>query len=316
MNRRRVILIAAALMIAIVSVVLIRNFLDNQQPVTIVQEAQQAPQLQVLVAAQNLPTGTLIQPDQLRWRAWPEDDNQLERYIVQGKNADFGQPVGEGQTPVDMSAFVGSVVRQGLNAGEPITEGRLIKPGERGFLAAVLNPDMRAVSVPINAVSGIAGFVFPGDRVDLILTHNIAISNDANRPSRVASETILSGVRVLAIDQSVNDQNNQPQVAQIATLEVLPKEAEVIMVVRELGQLTLSLRALVSDEESSVAERRREAERLLSLTDQKRAIRDDPGRGYMLDSDVSMILPAPPPPEGSRPSVRIVRGAEAVRVEF
>ena len=118
MNRRRVILIAAALLIAIVSVVIIRNFLANQQPVTVVQQAaQQAPQLQVLVAAQNLPTGTLIQPDHLRWRAWPQDDNQLERYIVQGKSADFGQPVAEGAAPVDMSAFVGSVVRQGLAAG-------------------------------------------------------------------------------------------------------------------------------------------------------------------------------------------------------
>lgn len=303
MNRRRIILVAAAFVIAIGSVVLLRGFLASQQPVQVVQAPAQEPELRILVAAQDLPAGTLVQPEQIRWRAWPKDDNNLERYVVEGGG-------------VGADLFHGAVVRQGLRAGEPVTEGRLIKPGERGFLAAVLNPDMRAVSVPINAVSGIAGFVFPGDRVDMILTHNIQVPADGARPNRVVSETVLSGVRVLAIDQSVNDQNDKPQVAQIATLEVLPKEAELVMVVRELGALSLSLRSLISDEEADVAHRRREAERLLSLAEQKRAIRNDPGRGFMMDSDVSMILPAPPPPNGSRPTVRVVRGAEAAEVTF
>ncbi|MEQ9349769.1 MAG: Flp pilus assembly protein CpaB, partial [Alphaproteobacteria bacterium] len=141
--------------------------------------------------------------------------------------------------------FVGAVVRSGIAEGEPITTGRVVRPGDRGFLAAVLQPGHRAISVAVNATSGISGFVFPGDRVDLILTHAVQYED---RPPRHAAETIMSDVRVLAIDQSTDDQEGEPTLAKTATLEVTPRQAEVIGVASELGHLSLSLRSMATAE--------------------------------------------------------------------
>ena len=107
----------------------------------------------------------------------------------------------------------GAVVRQPLAAGEPITQPKIVRPGDRGFLAAVLKPGMRAVSVPINATTGISGFVFPGDAVDLLLT----VELDLGGRERRATQTILSDIRVLAVDQRTNDQEGEPELAKTAT---------------------------------------------------------------------------------------------------
>src|SRR5690606_18694221 len=122
--------------------------------------------------------------------------------------------------------FIGTVVRHGIAAGEPITDTRMVKPGQAGFLAAVLNPGKRAVSIPVDMTTGIAGFVFPGDRVDVILTHSLVKESEVaadGSGSRRASETILTDVRVVAMDQSTNDQNQVASVSRVATLEVTPK---------------------------------------------------------------------------------------------
>jgi pilus assembly protein CpaB len=129
-----------------------------------------------------------------------------------------------------------------------VTDGRVVKPDDRGFMAAVLTPGSRAISVAVNPTSGISGFVLPGDRVDLVLTH--AIKSDSggsggDKPERHASETILSDLRVLAIGQKIQEaKNGETITAGTATLEVTPKQVEVIAVAIELGKLSLSLRSL------------------------------------------------------------------------
>ena len=160
-------------------------------------------------------------------------DDIPENYIVRG---------GESK-----DAVMGAVVRRGLSAGQPITDGSVVKPGDRGFLAAVLSPGMRAVSVPINATSGNSGLIFPGDRVDLILTQTL----DGDTTRRV-SETVLPNIRIIAMGVSTGDdpkKGKNHEKARTATLEVSPRQAESVALVTELGKLSLSLRSLAKDEE-------------------------------------------------------------------
>lgn len=186
------------------------------------------PAVEVLVAARTLPTGAFLKPEHFEWIAFP-DEAVPETYILR-----------EAFTESDLD---GAVARQPLAAGEPITSPKIVRPGDRGFLAAVLKPGMRAVSVPINATTGISGFVFPGDAVDLLLTVQLELGGRERR----ATETVLSDVRVLAVDQRTNDQEGEPALAKTATLEVAPKEAEVIAVGMNMGVLSLSLRALAQE---------------------------------------------------------------------
>jgi pilus assembly protein CpaB len=142
-------------------------------------------------------------------------------------------------------------VRNPLTAGEPVTQGSLVAPGDRGFLAAALGPGMRAVTISVSAGTSVAGFVFPGDRVDLVLTQEVDCECD-EQPLR-ASETILRNVRVLATDQSTEttttpEGQTQVQAFSMVTLEVTPIIAEKIAVAQTIGTLSLSLRSIADSQ--------------------------------------------------------------------
>lgn len=186
------------------------------------------PSTSILVADANLAPGTFVTPEHLRWQPWPDDD--VPSSYIQ-----------EGSRPLE--SFVGAVARSQITVGEPVTDARLVMPGDRGFLAAVLQPGMRAISVPIDETSGIAGLVFPGDRVDIILTHAIPPVGD-EVVEHQASETVLTNLRVLALDQSMDNQTEERWYPRIATLEVTARQAEAIRVIARLGSLSLSLRSL------------------------------------------------------------------------
>jgi pilus assembly protein CpaB len=205
------------------------------------QAKKPSPRMYVLVAAKILPTGTFVRTEDLTWQAWP-DEGANTNYLYKDKDT--------------MQSVVGSVVRQRISAGEPITTGRLVKPGDRGFLAAVLSPGMRAVSVPVTAISGVAGLVFPGDRVDLVLSHQVKDDREPNAPAKFATETVLSDIRVLAIDQTLTDQDNKPSLAKTVTFEVTPKQVEVIGVASGLGNLSLSLRSIALNGDDQPARKR------------------------------------------------------------
>ena len=147
-------------------------------------------------------------------------------------------------------------------------------PGSRGFLAAVLGPGMRAVSVPVSATSGISGFVFPGDQVDILITHQLTGSEAAHR----AAETVLHDVRVIGIDQKLDSKNGEALVAHTATLEVTPKQSEMIAVAAEIGKLSLSLRSLATPPDEK------------QLADANAA---DAKATYTMDSEVSPLVPKP-----------------------
>lgn len=277
MKLRVVVLVMLAFGAALGTVYFARNWLEAQRA-AMVQSPPPPPQAQneILVAKEDLPTGTLLKPDQLVWQAWPDD----------GLNGAYIQK--DAHNPED---FTGSVVREGVRAGQPVMESMLVKPGESGFLAAVLRPNTRAVSISINATTGISGFIFPGDRVDVILTQTIQDPHDSKNVHR-ASETVLHDVRVIAVDQTTNDQENEPVLAKNVTLELTPKQAEVVTLVSELGKLSLSLRSIVLKDGEQVAER--DITAAMSANDKKdgKPARYARTNTYTWDSEASVLIPA------------------------
>lgn len=222
----------------------------------------------VLVASADLPTGTILRREHFEWRAWPEEAVD-KRYMIEGK--------------IELEDMYGAVARNAITSGEPILESRLVRLGDSGFLAAILKPGMRAVTVPVDASSGVAGLVMPGDRVDVIVTHEYA--RDENQMTRRVSETVLRNVRVLALDQRLDDVAKEAGLAKTATLEVEPKHTEVIATVTEMGKISLSLRALPGDDEAENGPNR--------------------NRSYTTDWEVSALL-GPIRREGAKPENGIV----------
>jgi pilus assembly protein CpaB len=148
-------------------------------------------------------------------------------------------------TPDGRRTLSGAMVRRSLSAGEPVRSSDVMRPGDHGFLAAVLQPGMRAVTVAVDATTGAAGLIWPGDRVDLILTQTIQA---AAMPlgHRVAAETVLSDARVIAIDQQLvqgADPNQTDTQARTVTLEVTQEQAVSVSVATRLGRLSLSVRS-------------------------------------------------------------------------
>ena len=237
MDRRKVILLVGALLIALCTAFLARSlFTGSATPsVTAAAEKPVPTGPRVLVAKRSLPVGTIITPDSIAFQPWPSE-------LV--SNAYFLEADSK------IESLLGTVVRNAVTAGQPVTQGSLVKPGDRGFLAAALGPGMRAVTVPVSARTGVAGFVFPGDRVDLVLTQSI--TGDGEGPALNASETIIRNLRVLATDQRVSAENaegkREVMTFTTVTVEATPKLAEKIAVAQTIGTLSLSLRSIADNE--------------------------------------------------------------------
>lgn len=235
MDRKKLVLLLGALVIAIGTALAARSmFAGAAAP-----QAEAVPQKpvgpKVLVANRQLPVGTIITADAIGYQQWPEELVQ-DAYFIDGES--------------DVSKLIGTVVRFPITAGEPVTQGSLVAPGDRGFLAAALGPGMRAVTVPVSAKTGVAGFVFPGDRVDLVLTQTV--KGDSGEGLK-ASETILRNLRVLATDQSTESSSDEQgrtvvRAFRTVTLEVTPKIAEKVAVAQTIGTLSLSLRSIADNQ--------------------------------------------------------------------
>ncbi len=233
MDFRKTLLIVGALLLATILAFAGKMMISSPEPAA--DRARSAPKPapaapRILVATRALPVGTILTPDSYRRQPWPAEMAETIYFLERNK--------------AELASINGRVVRTAISAGQPLTQGALVKPGDRGFLAAALAPGMRAVTVPVSALSGVAGFVFPGDRVDLMLTQTI----DNNGSAMQASETILRNLKVLATDQrtnSLDDKGKQTvQVSSSVTFEVTPKMAEKISVALTMGQLSLALRAI------------------------------------------------------------------------
>jgi pilus assembly protein CpaB len=234
MDRKKLVLLLGALIIAIGTAFAARSiFAGGAAPDA--SAAAQPTGPRVLVAKRALTAGTIITADALGFQPWPKELVQ-DAYFIDGE--------------ADMNKLIGTVVRYQITAGEPVTQGSLVAPGDRGFLAAALGPGMRAVTVPVSAMTGVAGFIFPGDRVDLVLTQQVGGQGD-DTPLKTA-ETVLRNLRVLATDQSTEqttDENGKTVVTEFrtVTLEVTPKIAEKVAVAQTVGTLSLALRSLADN---------------------------------------------------------------------
>jgi pilus assembly protein CpaB len=234
MDKKKLMLLLVALVIAVGTALSARSlFMGASTP----QAAAALPAPtgpKVLVAQRALPTGTIITADAVAYQAWPKDMVQ-DAYFLDGE--------------ADMAKLLGTVVRYPITAGQPVTQGALVAPGDRGFLAAALGPGMRAITIPVSAKTGVAGFVFPGDHVDLVLTQQV---KGADGQPLKASETILRNLRVLATDQSTTtdkvDGKSVAHTSSTVTLEVTPRIAEKVTVAETIGQLSLSLRSLADNQ--------------------------------------------------------------------
>ncbi len=235
MDVKKLLLLIGALAVAAVTAVMARSMFSGASAPT----AQATPVVpagpEVLVATRALPIGTIIDAEALRYQVWPEGLVQPAYYI-------------KGKPGVNPQELIGTVVRNEITAGQPLTQGALIRPGERGFLAAALGPGMRALSGPGSATRSGAGCVFPGDRVDLVLTQEVS---GGQGPALRASETIIRNIRVLATDKRTSGTNaeGKPEVIDVSsvTFEATPKIAEKIAVAQTIGQLSLSLRSIADN---------------------------------------------------------------------
>src|SRR5438094_2067312 len=248
MRFRTVLLLFIAVGLAGGTAMLARAWLAAQRAAEIAEAAPLAlptPAKSVLVARADVRRGQILKPEDMMWQVWPEGGID-KSYVVLGS-----------RTP---ESFAGWVARNPVGGGEPITEAKIISPSNRGFLAAVLRPGMRAISVPVTITSGIAGFIFPGDQIDLMLTYTVPSAVLGAGFEHKAVQTVMRNVRVVAIDQRMESKPGEAVPAHTATFEVTPKQGEVIALASRIGEMFLTLRSLVPTSQEASANEQAAAE--------------------------------------------------------
>ena len=207
---------------------------EEKKPEAPAPVVQQLPTVDVLIARSDIGMGVAVPADSFAWQAWPEATTG-DSYVTRKSR------------PNAIAEFTGAITRAPFTAGEPIREAKLIRAnGAAGYMAAILPSGMRAVSTEISPETGAGGFILPNDRVDVILSRRPKESDKKESAVPATSETILTNVRVLAIDQTVEEKNGQRVVVgKTATLEIAPRQAETLTLARQLGTLSLALRSLL-----------------------------------------------------------------------
>jgi pilus assembly protein CpaB len=187
----------------------------------------------ILVAKDDIGMGRVVSADDMQWQVWP----------AAAANPSF---LRKSDRPDAIQQLSGAIARTPLMAGEPIREDKLIKAHGSGFMAAILPSGMRAFSTEISPETGAGGFILPNDHVEVILSRRDRDAEKMRGGDVHISETILTNVRVLAIDQTVEEKGGQRVVVgRTATLELTERQAEKLALSRQLGTLTLALRSLV-----------------------------------------------------------------------
>ena len=287
MPKRKLILLFVALVIAMGTMFLARSMMSPQSTAS----APAEPSGEVLAAARDLPIGTILKDTDVKWMAWPPAAQSASLFV---------------KGTADKSVVIGSVLRKSVRSDEPLSTSQVVNSHAQGFLAAVLQPGMRAMAISVNPGGDVAGFIFPGDRVDVILSHTISRKDDPNLIDRHMSETVLTDVRVLALDQKTDDQANDPKIAQLATLEVTPRQAEHLALAAQLGSLSLSLRSLATGDSLPNPPSPGELPAADLL----------PTHSQTWDSDISQAFPTPGGNDNLLQKVQIMRGKTTSETTF
>jgi pilus assembly protein CpaB len=254
----------------------------------------------ILVAAQAIQGGSLISSDDIQQKEIPVTD------VVKEYNFD---------TVEGRRALMGAMVKRNLGAGEALRSDDLMRPTDHGFMAAVLSPGMRAVTINVDAASGSSGLIWPGDRVDLILTQ---MNNDpgASLGRRISAHTVLSNVRVVAIDSQLISASNRNVTASLdaqnrtVTLEVDEEQAQRVSVGMRLGRLSVSVRASSTLAGNAKTESKREA---TFAEDVLPDLVEKPAPAPV----APVVVAAPPPPPPADPPMRVFSGpGEAKEFKF
>ena len=246
-----IILIVLAVVIAGGTAFFVNRFLSETEEAARNVEPQviEEQTVDILVAADTLQVGKIVRDEDLVWQRWPENAVN-PNYIIKGPE--------NGKQEID--DFVGSAVRVEMVSGEPIVSSKVFTRGEAGFLSGVLTPGMRAITIAVSAETGTAGFVLPGDRIDIMVVFDAEVENQVTgeKDDHVVSETVLEDIRVLAIDQRVAADTNSEEaietlsdVVETVTVEVTPNQAQALAVADSMGRLRLALRSRI---EGDIAE--------------------------------------------------------------
>jgi pilus assembly protein CpaB len=216
--------------------------MPKEAPVQIAEKAPTPAPASVgyFVAARPLPRGTLTREEDFTVRSAPPE----------------GIPAGAIlETPDSKVGLPGSLVRKFVDAGSPITLQDILRSRDRGFLASVLAPDSRAISIKVDEESGVSGLIRPGDYVDVVLTQ---VFEKADPARRALSETVLRNVRVIAIDQEIAQGGRAISAAvgkltQAVSLELTPEQVKKVTVAKQLGMLSLAIRSALDQWEKADA---------------------------------------------------------------
>lgn len=212
---------------------------SEQEPAPPPAPVVQLPTVDVLIANADIGMGSKLSAAQMQWQPWP----------AAAAGPTF---IRKQDRPNAIEDLSGAIVRGSFVNGEPIQEARLIRADGSGYMAAILPTGMRAISTEISPETGAGGFILPNDRVDVILTRRDREAEKSSGTEVHTSETVLSNIRVLAIDQTVEDKGGQKVVVgKTATLETTPRQAETLALARQLGTLSLALRSIVDASKKS-----------------------------------------------------------------
>jgi len=229
MNVMRIAILGVAAIAAGAAALLVRGVLGGGTPATQAAAPPVVITTEVLVASRDIVPGHILSVDLVRWEPWP-------------KSAVSSSLITKDKQPDIAKAVEGTVVRAPLVAGQPITDANIVHAGAAGFLAATLTPGMRAIGMTVTAQTSAGGFILPNDRVDVVLTRELA---GGGNPKQYESTTILRDVRVLAVDQTSHQEKDQQSVVgKTTTVELTPVQAELMAHAEQTGVLSLTLRAL------------------------------------------------------------------------
>lgn len=225
MNKNILIVLGGGFLVAIVVALIVQASFGKKN----------SDMVEVAVASKAVKVGEAVTDSNFKWQDWPKDSVFVGAVTREGKKK--------------VSEMATGKLRRDLSAGEPLLKASLTAAGKGNILAASMEPGMRAMAIKVSAASMVGGFISPGDKVDVILSYQIKLSGDeadeaAGKVNRNASQTILENVNVLAIDQNSTKNDDKAKVGRTVTLEVDSAGVEKLVLASEMGELSLSLRAL------------------------------------------------------------------------